>query len=46
MDTKLNYVSPELREIQLRYEENILSGENTDITVTDPWSGLGGEEDW
>ena len=31
MDTKLNYASPSLREIQLRFEENILSGEINDI---------------
>lgn len=45
MDTKLNYVSPALREIQLRFEENILSGETNDIPVTNPWDGLT-EEEW
>ena len=41
-----NYEAPASRIIQLGLEVNILSGEITDITVTDPWSGLGGEEDW
>lgn len=45
MDTKLNYVSPALREIHLRCEENILSGEINDVTVTNPWDGVT-EEEW
>ena len=46
METKRSYVAPDSRCVLLRYEMSILSGENTDISVTDPWSGLGGEEDW
>ena len=46
METKLSYVAPVSRSVLLRYEENILSGENMDISITDPWSGLGEEEDW
>ena len=45
MEIQRTYEAPGIRVVEFRYEENILSGENTDITVTDPWSGLG-EEDW
>ena len=46
METKLEYAAPGSRVILLWYEGNILSGENNDISVTDPWSGLGDEEEW
>ena len=46
MDTKRNYEAPGFRVVELRYEENILSGEHMDVPITDPWSGVGEEEDW
>ena len=46
MDIKRNYETPGIRVVELRYEENILSGENMNIPIQDPWSGVGEEEDW
>ncbi len=44
-DGKIAYEQPESELLTMMYESNILSGEN-DVTVTNPYEGGDGEDNW
>ena len=45
METRTIYDKPQCEVMEL-VEQSVLCSSATEMNINDPWSGLGGEEEW